>query len=303
MRIFVTGGTGLVGRMLIPQLLNRRDEIFCVTRSPARARQMLPDGVELIGADPTLPGSWQDRLQSCDAVINLAGEPVAGGRWSGKRKNLIRRSRLAVTGNIVQALAGRDRPLTLLNASAVGFYGDQGDVALSEEHEPGPGFLARLAVEWEHTATEAQSEFVRVILLRIGIVLSLEGGALGRMVLPFRWKLGGPLGSGQQYFPWIHGQDLVRIILFGLDNDGIRGPLNAVVPNPPRQKEFAADLGRSLAKSSWLPAPRPALRLVMGEQAEMILASQRVVPNVLKAHGFRFMFGEMDKALADLFPA
>ncbi len=303
MRIFITGGTGLVGRMLVPQLLNRHDEVLCVTRDPAGARKVLPEDIELIGADPTLPGVWQDRLLTCDAVVNLAGAPVAEGRWTRQNKNRIRRSRLAVTGNIADVMADSGRNMTLVSASAIGYYGNRGDNALSEDQQPGQDFLARLAVEWEHTASKAAREDIRVALLRIGIVLSTEGGALVRMVPPFKWGLGGPLGSGRQYFPWIHIQDLVRIILFTLDNDSIAGPVNAVVPLPGPQKEFAAGLASALGKSSWLAAPRPALKMMLGEKADMILASQRAVPNVLKAHGFRFTFGELDKALNDLFPS
>lgn len=302
-RIFVTGGTGLVGRMLIPQLLNRQDTVVCVTRNPARARAVLPAEVSLIGADPTLVGDWLDRMLTCDAVVNLAGEPVATGRWTKKKKSRIRRSRLAVTGHIAEALARSDRQMVLVNASAVGYYGDRGADALTEDSEPGHDFLARLAVEWEHTAAKAEKEDIRIALLRIGIVLAPEGGALEQMVPPFRWGVGGPLGSGKQYFPWIHIQDLVRIILYTLDNETMRGPINAVVPNPPPQKEFAAALAASLGKSSRLATPALALHLLLGEKVDMILASQRAVPNVLKANGFRFAFGEMDKALADLFPA
>ena len=303
MRIFVTGGTGLVGRLLIPQLLNRQDEVLCVTRDPTRARAILPDGVELVGADPRLPGVWQDRLLTCDAVINLAGESVAAGRWSKKKKRGLRRSRLAVTENVVDAMAAAGRPMVLVNASAVGYYGHQGSEALSEDHQPGQDFLARLAVEWEHAALQAAKDENRVVVLRIGVVLSRNGGALVRMIPPFKLGLGGPLGSGRQYFPWIHIQDLVRIVLFALDNESMRGPVNAVVPNPPPQREFAVALGRSLGKSAWLPTLAVTLRILLGEKAALVLASQRAVPNALKAHGFRFAFGELEKALDDLFPA
>lgn len=302
-RVFVTGGTGLVGRSLVAALLQRQDEVLCVTRDPGRARQTMPTQVELIGADPALPGVWQDRLLSCDAVVNLAGEPVAGGRWTKRRKNRIRRSRLAVTENVARALATSEHPVALVSASAVGYYGDRGADALSEGHEPGHDFLARLAVEWEHAAVNAAADNVRLVLLRIGVVLAKEGGVLARLVPIFRWGLGGPLGSGRQFFPWIHGQDLLRIILFALDNDEVSGPLNAVAPDPPSQKEFAAALGAALGKPAWLPTPTPALRLVLGEQANMVMASQRAVPNALKTMGFRFKFGELREALADLFPA
>jgi len=302
-RVFITGGTGLVGRQLVSELVRRQDEVLCVTRDPGRARQTTPAPVELIGADPALPGVWQDRLLTCDAVVNLAGEPVAGGRWTRRRKNRIRRSRLAVTENVARALGTSEHPVVLVNASAVGYYGDRGTEALSEEHEPGHDFLARLAVEWEHAAVNAAAANVRLVLLRIGIVLAADGGALARMVPVFRRGLGGPLGSGRQYFPWIHRKDLVRIILFALDNDAVAGPLNAVVPDPPPQKEFAAALAKALGKPDWLLAPSAALRLVLGEQAEMILASQRAVPNALKSKGFRFEFGELHEAMADLFPA
>ncbi len=303
MKIFITGGTGLIGRTLIPQLLNRQDTVVCVTRDPRWARGVLPAEVALVGADPSLPGDWLDHMLTCDAVINLAGEPVADGRWTRKKKNRIRRSRLAVTGNIAGSLARSDRRMVLVNASAVGFYGDRGPDALTEADEPGQGFLSRLAVEWEHTAAKAEKDEIRVALLRIGIVLAPTGGALAQIVPPFRWGIGGALGSGNQYFPWIHIQDLVRIILFTLDNESVRGPVNAVVPNPPIQKDFAAALGAALGRSTWLSVPGPAIHFLMGEKAAMILASQRAVPNVLKAHGFRFAFGELDKAMADLFPA
>ena len=302
LKIFITGGTGLVGRKLIPQLLNRQDSVVCVTREVSRARELLPAEVTLLEADPILAGDWQNELLKCDAVVNLAGEAVAEGRWTKKKKSRIRRSRLSITGNIAAALVRSERPMVLVNASAVGYYGNRGAEALGEDREPGQDFLARLAVEWEHTAAKAEKEGIRVALLRIGIVLAPQGGALAKLAEPFRWGMGGPIGSGKQYFPWLHIQDLVRIILFTLDNDKLQGPINAVVPNPPLQKDFAAALGTALGKPSWLAAPEFALHLLLGQKAEMILASQRAVPNALKAHGFRFAFGELDKAMTDLFP-
>jgi uncharacterized protein (TIGR01777 family) len=300
MRVFVTGGTGLVGRSLIPRLVARGDEVICVTRDPARARGRLPEAVELVGADPTQAGGWQDRLASCDAVVNLAGESVGEGRWTAARKRRIRRSRLAVTDHVAAAMAGSGRPMTLVSASAVGFYGDGGDRALAEDAQPGQDFLARLAVEWENTARKADREDVRVVLVRIGIVLAKDGGALPAMLRPFRMGLGGPLGSGRQYFPWIHLDDLVGAILFALDTDAVQGPVNAAAPNPPTQADFARALGRALGKPAFLAAPPVALRLLLGEKADLLLKGQRALPNALRARGYKFRWGELDAALADL---
>ena len=300
MRVFLTGGTGLVGRAIIPLLLDRGDEVLCLTRDPSHAREVLPEGTEILGGDPTMPGDWQDRLATCGGVVNLAGSPVADGLWTGRNKQRIRRSRLATTENIVTALAACDGPMVLASASAVGYYGDRGENALGEASEPGSGFLARLALEWEHTALKAERENVRVVLLRIGIVLSQEGGALARMLPAFRRGLGGPLGNGKQYFPWIHIGDLARLIMFVLDNGEIQGPVNAMVPDPPRQKEFTAALGGALGKPAFMAVPGFVLQALMGEMAGMLLSSQRAVPNVLRAAGFKFKFGELEKALGDL---
>ncbi|MEN8005827.1 MAG: TIGR01777 family oxidoreductase [Candidatus Krumholzibacteriota bacterium] len=300
MRVFVTGGTGLVGRAVIPLLLDRGDEVLCLTRDPARARTVLPPGAEILGGDPTMPGDWQDRLGTCDGVINLAGFPVADGLWTRSRKQRIRRSRLSTTGNVVAALAACDQPMVFVSASAVGYYGDRGDSALGENSEPGAGFLSRLALEWEHTAMKADRENVRVALIRVGVVLAAEGGALPRMLPAFRLGMGGPLGLGNQYFPWIHIRDLARLLIFALDQKDLAGPVNAAVPDPPRQKEFAGALGRAVGKPAFMPVPGFILKLALGEMAGILLDSQRVVPNVLKAAGFKFEFAELEKALGDL---
>lgn len=300
MRVFLTGATGLVGRRLSARLADLGREVICVSREPGRAREVLPDGVEIVGADPTLPGSWQDRLAVCDAVVNLAGHSVADGRWSAEGKRRIRRSRLSTTEHVAQAVAGAGRAMVLVNASATGYYGDQGDRALTEDAQPGQDFLARLAVEWENKALEAEREGVRTVLLRIGVVLAREGGALPVMLKPTRMGLGGPLGGGRQYFPWIHIEDLVRIVVFALERDDLAGPVNAVVPAPPTQAEFARALGIAAGKPARLPAPAFALRLLLGEKASMILASQRAIPAALRALEFKFTHTELDAALADL---
>jgi len=273
-----------------------------VTRDPGRAATLLPPEVELVGADPSQPGVWQDRMLTCDAVVNLAGESVARGRWGAAQKRRIRRSRLAVTSQIAQALDRQDGPTVLVSASAVGYYGDCGGEALTENHEAGHDFLARVAVEWEHAAALAVCETVRVVVMRFGVVLAPEGGALARMVPVFRRGLGGALGSGQQYFPWVHIDDAVEAVLFVLGRDEVRGPVNVAAADPPPQRVFAEALGCALGKSARAAVPPWALKLVLGAQSSLVLGSQRAVPNVLKAHGFRFVHGELERALADLLP-
>ena len=300
MKVFLTGATGLLGRHLIKSLLERGDRVAALTRDGRNAEGILPPGVEIIEGNPVVPGDWQSVPAGCDAVINLAGDPVGDGLWTRGKKRRIRRSRLSTTFNIVSALEGLDHPAVLVSASATGYYGDGGASALSESSETGEGFLARLACEWEHTALQAESEQVRVVMLRIGVVLARGEGALPRLARPFRWGLGGWLGNGRQYFPWIHIDDMVRVFLFALDRQELSGPVNACVPDPPRQREFAVALGRTLGQPARMPVPAFALRMILGEKAEMILASQRAVPNVLKTSGFKFRFSEIDEALADL---
>ncbi len=300
MRVFLTGATGLIGRQLVPSLLSSGHTVLCVSRDPTRARELLPRAVEIIGADPGLPGVWQDRAGICDVVINLAGTNVAAGRWTHRRRNRIRRSRLGTTANLVEALVHVDQPVTFISASAAGYYGNTGDRAVGEGAQPGGDFLARLAVEWEHSALRAESENVRVIPLRIGMVLSPQGGALAKMLPLFRLGMGGPLGWGRQFLPWVHIADLVQIIQFVLAQPQLVGPVNASVPSPCRQREFARALGRVLGKPAFLPTPGLALRLVMGQMADLVLLGQRIVPNVLKAAGYPFLFPELDAALEDL---
>jgi len=299
-KVFVTGGTGLIGRHLIPALVRRKDAVVCVSRLETRARSLLPVGVEVIEADPSRPGPWQERLAGCDAVINLAGESVATGWWSERRKRELRRSRLETTRKVAEAIEQAGNVEVLVSASGTGYYGDGGSEALDESRQPGDSFLARMAYEWESNALLAESPSTRVVLVRIGVVLAREAGALPRMMVPFRIGLGGPVGSGRQYFPWIHIQDLVRVFLFALDTPDLKGPVNAVAPDPPTQKAFARALGGALRRPSLLPVPAAVLGLVLGEKADLMLASQRVVPKALRARGFGFEHGELDAALSNL---
>ena len=300
MQVFVTGGTGLVGRALIARLSERGDQVVCLSRDPQKAAGGLPDGVRIIAGDPVVPGDWQQEVACSHAVVNLAGESIATGLWTRGKKRRLRRSRLSTTANLVEALNGNDRPAVLVSASATGYYGDGGDAALPETSEPGQDFLARLALEWEHTAQQAAGDHCRVVVVRIGVVLAREGGALPKLITPLRLGVGGHLGNGRQYFPWIHLDDLVRVLVYALDNQALSGPVNAVAPDPPTQAEFTRALAAALDKRPLLPVPRLVLKLLLGEKADLLLASQRAVPNVLKANGFRFEFAELPEALADL---
>lgn len=300
MKWFVTGATGLVGRRLVAGLLARGDQVVCLTRSLPSAKELLPPAVRLVAGDPAVGGDWQRELRDCDGAVNLAGEPVFQGLWTPGKKRRIRRSRLAATACVAAALAEREGPGVLVNASAVGYYGDGGERALGEDSQPGQDFLARLAHEWENTARGAEREQVRVVMLRIGIVLDAAGGALPALLRPFRWGLGGPLGNGRQYFPWIHQEDLNRAILFALDTPDLSGPVNAVAPNPPTQAEFARALGRVLGKPAFLPTPRFALRLLLGGKADLLLAGQRALPNALRARGFQFRYQDATAALEQI---
>ncbi len=303
MQVLMTGGTGLVGRAVMRELIDRGDHVTVVTRDAALANLGETGQVEALEADPAVVGPWLDRALSSDAIINLAGENIGEGFWTRGKKRRIRRSRLRPTSHLADVLRDRDTPCVLLNASATGYYGDGGAAALAEDAEPGGDYLAMLCYEWERNAMRAESERCRVVCLRFGVILAREGGALPKMLPVFRRGLGGPLGSGRQYFPWIHLDDAVRAILFALDTEAVRGPVNITTPNPPTQAEFATALGRAVGRSARMPAPSLALKLLLGEKARLLLQSQRAVPNRLKAMGFRWNLGELDKAFADLVDA
>lgn len=301
MQILMTGGTGLIGRALAPHLLARGDEVLVVSRDAARAARALPDGVTILEADPTEPGPWLEAVRGCGAVINLSGESVGEGLWTAGKKRRLRRSRLRPTDLLAEAMRRGDHPAVLLSASATGYYGDGGERALGEDAEPGHDFLAILCHEWEQRARQIESERCRVACLRFGVVLSAGGGALGKLLPLFRRGLGGPLGGGRQFMPWIHLHDVVSALLFALDDPAARGPLNITTPHPPRQREFAEALGRRLGRPARLPAPAWGLRLLMGEKARLLLLQgQRAVPNRLKALGFRWLYADLERALDDL---
>ena len=274
----ITGATGLIGRALAAALTTRGDTVIPMGRGAVTSSM----------------------LAGCAAVVNLAGEPLLGARWTARRREALRSSRIVRTAELVAALAGAEpRPRVLVSASAVGYYGDRGAELLSEASPPGDDFLAVLCRDWEAAAASAEALGIRVVLVRTGIVLAPQGGALAQMLPPFRWGLGGPAGSGRQYWPWIHIEDEVGVILEALGNGQLHGPVNAVAPEAVTSRDFAQALGRALHRPAVLPLPALALRLRFGGAAVTLLSSQRVAPGRLEACGYRFRFPALASALQD----
>ena len=294
MKILAFGATGFVGAHLVPHLLERGHEVTVAARS-GKAR--FSPAVRVVKADPTAPGPWQDQVGEYDAVVNLAGAPVLT-RWNEAGKRSIRESRIMSTRHIVDALS-RAEGKTFLCASAVGYYGDGGDAALTEDAPRGTGFLAAVAAAWEAEATRAGDFGHRVVTPRIAVALG-SGGALSMMVTPFSLGLGGRLGSGRQWFPWIHIRDLARAISFLLETPEARGPINACAPEAVTNAAFTRALGRALKRPAVLPVPALALRLLLGETAGMLLTGQRCVPAALQSLGFSFEYPDLERALSDI---
>lgn len=278
MRVGITGSSGLIGTALRRALAGAGDEAVALPRRPG----------------PT-------DLAGLNAVVHLAGEPVAEKRWTAEQKRRIRESRVEGTRALVDGLRALDlRPSVLVSGSAIGYYGDRGDEPLDETSRPGTDFLAEVCSAWEAEARRAEELGVRVVPIRTGLVLAREGGALPKLVMPFRFFAGGPLGGGEQWMSWIHLDDQVGLIRHALVNDSLRGPMNLTAPNPVRNRTMARAIGRVLGRPWIAPAPRFALQLVLGERVEVLLASQRVLPKVAEADGYSFRFAELDPALRDL---
>lgn len=300
MRIVVTGGTGFIGRPLCQRLVGLGHAVTVLTRNPGAARSVLDPRMSVIGWEgfrgPT--DGLMAALGDGDVIINLAGAPIAAGRWNAQVKDRLRQSREGTTSALVAALSELPtRPVLLISASAIGYYGSRGDEPLTEESPSGAGFLASLCREWEAAARAAERLGVRVVLPRIGVVLGRHGGALAKMLPAFRMGLGGPVGSGAQWMSWIHLDDLIELLLFLL-NEAVGGPVNATAPHPVTNREFARTLGRTLGRPAWARVPAPVLRLLLGEMAEeLLLTGQRVLPHRAEALGFRFRYPTLSEAL------
>jgi uncharacterized protein len=296
MRIAITGATGFIGRRLVERLSSKGHTIVALSRNAGAA---YPEGVTSAAWDPAAGPPAAGSLAGLGAVIHLAGEPIAQ-RWTAPAKQRIRDSRIVGTGNLVSALAALEQPPgVLVCASAIGYYGSRGDEILTEASGPGSGFLARLCEEWEDAAGAASTLGIRVVTPRIGIVLDTRGGALARMLPPFRLFAGGTLGSGTQWMSWIHLDDLCSLLAHAVEQP-IAGALNATAPHPVTNAEFTRTLARVLRRPAFLPAPAFALQAAFGEMSEVLLGSQRVLPQAAGAFGFHFQYPELPGALRNI---
>ncbi|HTA13994.1 MAG TPA: TIGR01777 family oxidoreductase [Solirubrobacteraceae bacterium] len=310
MRVTVTGATGLIGPQVVESLRDRGDEVTVLSRDPRRAldrldrpsasQNVLSAALQTVAWDPSREPPPAAALAGRDVVVHLAGENVAQ-RWNASAKHAIRASRVTGTRNLVQGLASLpadERPRILVSGSAIGYYGTHGDEPIDEEAPAGSDFLAQTCAAWETEAQAAEQLGVRVVRVRTGVVLDRNGGALGKMLPPFKLGLGGPVASGRQYISWVHPDDLVRIVLASIDDERWRGAVNATAPEPQRNSDFSKALGRALHRPSLLPVPALALRLLYGEMAEIITGGARVLPARALVLGYQFRHPQLDSALS-----
>ncbi len=299
MKVAITGATGFVGTRLVERLQEQGHQPLILTRNQAAAARAFPN-LEIVTYTPSKSGSWQQAIAGCDAVVNLAGEPIAENRWTPKQKQEILESRQLGTQKIVEAIAqANPKPSVLVNASAIGFYGTSETATFDEMSPSGNDFLAEVCQAWEAEARKVKDAGVRLVILRLGIVLD-NGGALAKMIPPFKLFAGGPLGTGQQWFSWIHRDDLVNLILEALTRPDIEGVLNATAPNPVRMSEFCQVLGKTLNRPSWLPVPSFALEALLGDGAMVVLEGQQVLPKKTTSYGFNYQYPTMEQALSEI---
>lgn len=296
MEILITGGTGLIGRHLVPRLLALGHRITVITRDPDKARTRLPAGVTLL---PGLQGHLS-HLNNVDAVINLAGEPIADRRWTTAQKQRLCESRWEITAQLVELFhASTTPPEVLISGSAMGYYGDLGDIVVTEDEPPHKEFTHHLCARWEHIAGKAQRDGTRVCLLRTGVVLTSDGGMLAKLLPLFRLGLGGPIGNGRQYLSWIHMEDMIAGIIWLLTHP-LSGPFNMVSPCPVHNGRFSHILGKVLHRPALIRAPAAAVKLLMGESSVLVLGGQRGLPKRLEDTGFTFRWHDLEQALGDL---
>jgi uncharacterized protein (TIGR01777 family) len=301
-RILVSGATGFIGRALCRRLVKGGYEVVALSRDPTRGNESLPNQVSIVRWDAKTAKGWADYAEGAYAIINLAGESIGSGRWTRTKKRGILESRLNAGGAVVEAVekAG-DKPKVVIQASGIGYYGDSGDEIVEESSLPGSGFLSDVAEKWEGSTKGVQSAGVRHVIIRTGVVLGADGGFLSRVILPFRLFVGGRLGSGHQWIPWIHIEDEVGAIVFLMEEEKLRGAFNLTAPNPLTSKEFFSLLGKAMRRPSWLPVPGFALRLFLGEMAkELILSGQRAMPKRLLESGYEFLYPQAELAVLEI---
>ena len=306
MRVVITGGTGLIGRPLVSTLVADSHEIVILSRDPAKYAGSVPGGVAIVQWDAKTSGDWVTYLDGADVVINFAGENLAGesflpNRWTDEKKRRIRESRINAGKAIVEAVKEVDtKPKLLIQSSAVGYYGPSGDEIITESNPPGDDFLALLCIEWEASTAEVESLGLRRIIVRTGLVLTTEGGPLKRLIFPFKMYAGMYFGDGKQWWPWIHIEDELWALRFLMEHDSAAGPFNLTASNPVTNREFGRTLGRVMGKPSFLPAPRFALNMMLGEVSTVVTDGQRAVPKKLEELGFTFRYQRLEPALRDL---
>lgn len=300
-RIIVTGATGLIGQKLVSALIERGDEVIIFSRDITKAKTIIPNANEYVEWDYIKPELWKTKLDNSDAVVHLAGTNLFAKRWNDSFKNEVLKSRQISTKNLVDAIKScSNKPQVFISASGVGYYGDCGDTILDETSSLGNDFLAEVCKVWEGESKRVEDAGVRSVQIRTGLVLSTEDGALKQMLPPFKFYIGGPLGNGKQWASWLHIEDIIGIYLHAIDNTELRGAVNAASPNPVRMNEFTNTLGNVLHRPSLFPVPKFILRLVIGEAAEVVTASQRVDVQKLLNSGFKFKFDFIKEALKDL---
>ncbi len=304
MRVLMTGGTGFIGSLVCKKLVSSRHEVVLLVRGN---KKLLPE-MDLPGiltypydfkSDSKIP---LDLMENIDGVINMAGDPIFTGRWTEEKKKRIVDSRINITRQIVEsfALLKDKKPKSFVSASAVGYYGPRNHEDITETDSSGSDFLAELAVQWEHEALKAAQLEVRTVVLRTGIVLDIGGGALAKMIPPFKFFVGGPIGSGKQYVSWIHREDMANLYIEALINPKFNGPINATAPSPVSMKEMSKAIGKTLHRPSWLPVPSFVLKLMIGESAQVVLTGQKVIPQKLNDLSYQFQYPDINVALKNI---
>ena len=304
MKVAISGATGFVGKRLVERLHLQGHHILVLTRNVMAAQKSFPSAqfpnVETVAYTPSESGDWQQSIAGCDGVVNLAGEPIAEGRWTAARKQEILHSRKLGTQKIVEAIAlANPKPQVLVNASAIGYYGTSENATFDEKSAAGNDFLAQVCLDWEAEAQKVTSAGVRLVIIRLGIVLG-NGGALDKMVTPFKLFAGGPIGTGKQWFSWIHRDDLVNLIIQALTRPDISGVLNGTAPNPVRMNELSQTMGQVMNRPSWLPVPSLAIEALLGDGAIVVLEGQQVVPQRPLAYNFDYQYPTLKEALKDI---